>query len=133
MLMDGFCRFNPIAPTFLTKALQALLNTHFAESKKRMPSKEVLDIVVQSSNGDIRSAVMAMQFACTADAISAKAKPGKRKSPGDDTATKESTRAFLECITRREQSLALFHLLGKVFYNKRTSLQIDPLPLIRIG
>jgi cell cycle checkpoint protein len=98
-----------------------------------MPSKEVLDIVVQSSNGDIRSAVMALQFACTADAISAKAKPGKRKSPDDETATKESTRAFLECITRREHSLALFHLLGKVFYNKRTSPQVVPLLLTLIG
>lgn len=25
----------------------------------------------------------------------------------------------LEAVTRREQSLALFHLLGKVLYNKR--------------
>ena len=37
----------------------------------------------------------------------------KRKSGG------RSAAVVLESVTRREQSLVLFHLLGKVLYNKR--------------
>ena len=39
---------------------------------------------------------------------------GKKTAKGG-----KSSRALLEAVTRREQSLALFHLLGKVLYNKR--------------
>ena len=103
-------RFNPIAPTLLRKAVQALLDTHVTSSSSRsaiVPSKEVIDIVVESANGDIRSAIMALQFAC----IVHKPTQKKKKNIGHTV--------VLEAVTRREQSLALFHLLGKVFYNKR--------------
>lgn len=104
-------RFNPIAPTLLKKALQALLTKHFSSSPLPAPSKETVDIVVESCNGDIRSAVMALQFACVAD-------PWDKKRKGK----KVPTRVVLESVTRREQSLALFHLMGKVLYNKRKCL-----------
>ena len=100
-------RFNPIAPTLLRKALQSLLTTHFASNKSAQPSKEALDIVVESANGDIRSAIMALQFACGTSQQSGK------------TRKKKDAKLMLECVTRREQSLVLFHLLGKVLYNKR--------------
>ncbi|KAF9462541.1 Rad17 cell cycle checkpoint protein-domain-containing protein [Collybia nuda] len=102
--------FNPIAPTLLTKALQALLIRQFASSNHSIPSRDVLDIIVESSNGDIRSAVMALQFACIVD-IGSK---GKKKRIGS-----KGSVVVLESVTRREQSLFLFHLLGKVLYNKR--------------
>ena len=51
---------------------------------------------------------MALQFAC----IVHKPTQRKKKSVGHSV--------VLEAVTRREQSLALFHLLGKVLYNKRT-------------
>ncbi|KAF8625498.1 hypothetical protein AX15_005346 [Amanita polypyramis BW_CC] len=103
-------RFNPIAPTLLRKALQALLNTHFASNKSAQPSKEIIDIVVESANGDIRSAIMALQFAC-----------GTRPQNGKSRKKKDAklSTLMLESVTRREQSLVLFHLLGKVLYNKR--------------
>ncbi|KLO11926.1 Rad17-domain-containing protein [Schizopora paradoxa] len=101
--------FNPIAATLMTKALQALLKTHFASSKTpkshRQPSKDELSIIVESSNGDIRSAIMALQFSCIS------VSKGNKKTSG--------SRALLEAVTRREQSLHLFHLLGKIMYNKR--------------
>lgn len=103
-------RFNPIAPTLLRKALQGLLNTHFALNKSAQPSKEVLDAVVETANGDIRSAIMALQFACAASLPSGKTRK-KRNA--------KLTTLMLESITRREQGLVLFHLLGKVLYNKR--------------
>ncbi|KAH9475883.1 Cell cycle checkpoint protein RAD17 [Psilocybe cubensis] len=99
--------FNPIAPTLLRKALQAMLSIHFSRSSASAPSKEVLDTIVESANGDIRSAIMALQFACIIEF------PGRgKKRLGEQ-------RIVLEAVTRREQSLALFHLLGKVLYNKR--------------
>ena len=77
----------------------------------------MLDLIVESSNGDIRSAIMALQFACTSpssDGLSSKKGKAKSRRGGADT------RALLEAVTRREQSLALFHLIGKILYNKRT-------------
>ncbi|KAF8811186.1 P-loop containing nucleoside triphosphate hydrolase protein [Phlegmacium glaucopus] len=102
--------FNPIAPTLLRKAVQALLKTHFASSSSAStiaPSKEVIDIIVESANGDIRNAIMALQFSCIAHKPSQK----KKKHMGN---------------TSREQSLALFHLLGKVLYNKRKDHPPNP-------
>lgn len=90
----------------MRKALQAMLNIHFSNSNLVAPSKDVLDIIVESSNGDIRSAIMALQFACIVQSGS------KKKN------TKIANSLVLEAVTRREQSLALFHLLGKVLYNK---------------
>jgi len=109
-VLDGLWRFNPIAPTLLRKALQSLLNKHFSQSGgvALSPSKEVLDVIVESANGDIRSAIMALQFACVVEF------PATRKK-GKTVASK----IVLEAVTRREQSLVLFHLLGKVLYNKR--------------
>ncbi|KAF8811191.1 hypothetical protein BYT27DRAFT_7221588 [Phlegmacium glaucopus] len=98
--------FNPVAPTLLRKAVQALLKTHFASSSSAStiaPSKEVIDIIVESANGDIRNAIMALQFSSYGKHI-----------------------VVLEAVTRREQSLALFHLLGKVLYNKRKDHPPNP-------
>ncbi|KAI0763953.1 Rad17-domain-containing protein [Trametes elegans] len=109
--------FNPIAVTYMRTALKAMLDRHFASSKSgARPTKDVLDVIVQSSNGDIRSAVMALQFACTADAAHGKPVKGSRRGAKGQG---PSARVMLEAVTRREQSLALFHLLGKIMYNKR--------------
>ncbi|KAH7917450.1 P-loop containing nucleoside triphosphate hydrolase protein [Leucogyrophana mollusca] len=108
--------FNPIAPTLMTKALQALLAAHASPVPR-----DVLDIIVGSSNGDIRSAVMALQFACVAalPASRAKVKSKKSRAGGGAGGGGGSARAVLEAVTRREQSLVLFHLMGRVLYNKR--------------
>jgi len=87
-----------------------MLKTHLSSSfstSSVAPSKEVLDIIVESAHGDIRSAIMALQFACIVEL------PDQKKK-GQLGST-----IVLEAVTRREQSLALFHLLGKVMYNKR--------------
>ncbi|EMD36255.1 hypothetical protein CERSUDRAFT_52549 [Gelatoporia subvermispora B] len=105
--------FNPIAPKILRKALQTLLRSRFAKSTGVSASKEVIDLIVDSSNGDIRSAIMALQFACIHDADAQSERGSRKGSKG------VIPRALLEAVTRREQSLALFHLLGKLLYNKR--------------
>ncbi|KAG6861179.1 hypothetical protein C0995_002986 [Termitomyces sp. Mi166 len=102
--------YNPIAPTLMARALKVLVDTHFSESSQSPPTREVLDAIVESANGDIRSAVMALQFASVVEMTGKTRK--KRASDKDKT-------ILLESVTRREQSLVLFHLLGKVLYNKR--------------
>ena len=52
---------------------------------------------------------MTLQFACVVELPSNK--KGKNKA--------RDTKVVLEAVTRREQSLHLFHLMGKVLYNKR--------------
>ncbi|CAL1710781.1 unnamed protein product [Somion occarium] len=118
--------FNPIAPTLMKRALQQIIDSEFSSSAKSRsrpsasaPSKEVLNFIIESSNGDIRSAIMALQFASTSVGISLgpDSQPsGKGKSKSRKSAP---TRALMEVVTRREQSLALFHLIGKLLYNKR--------------
>lgn len=87
--------FNPIAPTLLQRALQNMLSKHFSIEKSNMstshkmtvqqPSKEVIDIIVQSSNGDIRNAVMALQFACVISLDQRKTGKGAKGKKKDDS------------------------------------------------
>lgn len=110
----------------MTKALQALLASHFGslevhERMGKQPTRDVIDIIVGSSNGDIRSAIMALQFACVVDLPASSTKSKSQLARKNLGGTKRTTnaRAVLEAVTRREQSLALFHLMGKILYNKR--------------
>ncbi len=112
-------RFNPIAPTLMKRALQHLLTTHFSQNSGIQPSKEVLDIITESSNGDIRSAIMALQFACVRPNPGFEL-PEKTKGKGKSKKGNVNARMIVEAVTRREQSLALFHLIGKILYNKRS-------------
>ncbi|KAG2117372.1 Rad17 cell cycle checkpoint protein-domain-containing protein [Suillus discolor] len=105
--------FNPIAPTLMNKALQAMLTKHFASTSGKPPAKDVVEMIVESSNGDIRSAVMALEFACVVTLTKGGGKGKTRRNVAG------SARAVLEAVTRREQSLVLFHLMGKILYNKR--------------
>lgn len=101
----------------MKRALQDLLTKHFSKREGKQPSKEMVDLIVESSNGDIRSAIMTLQFACSA---SYKVVAAKGQSKSRRTKTQRGDlRPVLEATTRREQSLALFHLVGKILYNKR--------------
>jgi len=108
-------RFNQIAQSFLRKALQSILNAHFSTVFQHLP-KSALDVIVETANGDIRSAIMALQFACI---VKLSDKKGKKVLGG-----RNGARAILDAVTRREQSLALFHLMGKVLYNKSWFCQL---------
>ncbi|KAJ7700900.1 hypothetical protein B0H16DRAFT_1902873 [Mycena metata] len=91
--------------------------THFASAPKASgsaPTKEMLDIVVETSNGDIRSAIMALQFSCVPTLGGGSVKAARKKGGGAGGGAK----LVLEAVTRREQSLALFHFMGRVLYNK---------------
>ncbi|KZT21907.1 hypothetical protein NEOLEDRAFT_1098529 [Neolentinus lepideus HHB14362 ss-1] len=111
-------KFNPISATLMKKALQLLVTKHFSKSlATARPTKDSIDLVVESSNGDIRSAIMALQFASIANT-------GKTDGKARKKGSSAVPRALIEDVSKREQSMAMFHLLGKIMYNKRKG---DPL------
>ncbi|OCF36625.1 hypothetical protein I316_01877 [Kwoniella heveanensis BCC8398] len=143
---DGPC-FLPLAQTFLTKALLRVLQTAIPRALDR-PSQSTVQLIAQSSHGDLRSAINSLQLLCAQrigkcrkrkirdgdedddDDEEPGSKKGKRKGAigkgsrggkGGKLDVSRELRAVLDAVTRKEQSLGLFHALGKVFYNKRLS------------
>ncbi|KAG8780101.1 Cell cycle checkpoint protein rad17 [Ceratobasidium sp. 428] len=118
-------KFNPIAATFMRKALSGIIASRLSlptTSKSSGVPRETLDTLVEASAGDIRSAIMSVQFACLVGggseqtSASGKSKTKGKSKKGERDAT---VKAMFAAVTRREQALALFHLLGRLFYNKR--------------
>jgi cell cycle checkpoint protein len=56
----------------MRKAIQGMVDRHFDTSVKLKPSKSLIDSIVESSGGDIRSALMALQFVTIAPSSSKK-------------------------------------------------------------
>ncbi|QRW20594.1 cell cycle checkpoint Rad17 [Rhizoctonia solani] len=124
-------KFNPVAATFMRKALISVISSHLSlpsssnsKSKSHGLPKETIDALIEAANGDIRSAITGVQFAFTATSKGISQEVGRKKSSvkGKGGAKGErdaALKVMFSAITRREQALALFHLLGKVFYNKR--------------
>ncbi|GAA5870623.1 hypothetical protein JCM1840_004819 [Sporobolomyces johnsonii] len=157
VLQHPACReiaFNPIAVTIMKKGLVRILDriymppppssrsssrstTVSAPSPSTRPSASTLDLIIQHSNGDIRSALMGLQFLSMEGAdgggatslgvgskgAKAAGKGKKRKRDeapgGGGDAGKDAAKRLLQFVTARESSLFVFHALGKVLYNKR--------------
>ena len=96
----------------MIKALQAVANRHFHDSSSLRPTKNTLEMITTCSHGDIRGAVMELQLSSLINR-----KPIKKSKKRDP----DNSIALLKLVSQREQSLALFHLIGKVMYNKRAS------------
>jgi cell cycle checkpoint protein len=118
--------FNPIAPTFMRKALDLILKKEARDSmRQRIPGPGVLKKF--SELGDVRSAISSLQFFCLrgdkdgdwGGRVAAKAKSASR----GDTSLTLMEKDSLEIITQRESSLGLFHAVGKVVYNKREDME----------
>ncbi|KAK3311163.1 Rad17 cell cycle checkpoint protein-domain-containing protein [Chaetomium strumarium] len=119
----GVIEFNPIAPTFLTKALELVVRKEARKSgRRRTPGPLVLQRLAEI--GDIRSAVSSLEFLCVKSDDEAdwgskiqftKAKRGSKDAPALTKGEQES----LELVSRREATLGIFHAVGKVVYNKR--------------
>ncbi|KPV73164.1 uncharacterized protein RHOBADRAFT_55377 [Rhodotorula graminis WP1] len=154
--------FNPVAPTIMRKALVRTLDRIYSTSSASSssssslstalasrPTLATLDVLVAHSGGDMRSALMSLQFLLTegegpgatsigggasaaAGGKGGKGKGRKRKRKGESDSEEESVGArgkgkvgkegvkkLLQFVTARESSLFIFHALGKVLYNKR--------------
>lgn len=120
--------FNPIAPTFMLKALEIVIKKEARDSgRRRIPGHGVLQKLAEI--GDVRNAINSLQFLCT------------RKDDNADwsgtvaSSTKRSTKSVqslsvmekdsMKLITSRESTLDMFHAAGKVVYNKREDPRVS--------
>lgn len=115
--------FNPIAPTYMTKALDTII---LKEARRFGRKKTLSPQAIQrlAELGDIRSAVSSLEFLCLrgddADGWGAKVNFTKKKTPKDTPMTKIEQES-LEMVTQRESTLGIFHSVGRVVYNKRVA------------
>jgi cell cycle checkpoint protein len=80
--------FLPIAPTFLIKALNRIIPLAYPKGVAR-PPPEALQLIAQSSNGDLRSAVNSLEFLATQMIPKA---TGKTKASGGAKKTGKGSR-----------------------------------------
>jgi cell cycle checkpoint protein len=114
--------FNPIAATFMSKALDLVLKKEARKSGRRFaPGPPVLRHL--SETGDVRSAISSLEFFCLHQGgesdYSGKIQFSKSKKGAGETALTSMERQSLQMITQRENTLGIFHAVGKVVYNKR--------------
>ncbi|KAJ9478311.1 Checkpoint protein RAD24 [Pseudozyma hubeiensis] len=101
-------RFNPVAPTIVLKGLKRAMEQSGRGGKVWL---ELLQAIAEDSNGDLRAAVNCLQFVGVkglGEGVKLKGEEGRRR-----------VRRLIPLVSGRESSLALFHALGKVLYNKR--------------
>ncbi|EIW70024.1 hypothetical protein TREMEDRAFT_30228, partial [Tremella mesenterica DSM 1558] len=144
VLGSPYCQeidFIPLAPTFITKALSRVLDQAIPDVKQRPPHSAV-QLIALSANGDLRSAINSLQMLCGQNTRltgnkrkrknrdigsgSSKTGRGSRGGKGARIDVSDDLRAVLDIVAKRENSLNLFHSLGKVFYNKRQQMDFDP-------
>ncbi|KAH9844657.1 Rad17 cell cycle checkpoint protein [Teratosphaeria destructans] len=119
--------FNPIAPTYLTKALETIVVKEARKSgRRKTPGPQVLKHLAET--GDVRSAVSTLEFLCLrgddGDVWSTKVaftKPKKARTEPNMTKAEEDA---LRLITNRESNLGIFHAAGRVVFNNR----VEPAP-----
>lgn len=114
--------FNPVATTYLTKALEVIVLKEARKSgRRKTPGPQVLKHL--SDSGDIRSAVSSLEFLCLrgddGDAWSSKVTFTKQKKPKAEVPLTQAEQDALKLISNRESTLGIFHAVGKVVYNKR--------------
>jgi cell cycle checkpoint protein len=116
--------FKPIAPTFLTKALELVVQKEARKSgRRRTPGLRVLQRLGEV--GDIRNAISSLEFLCAkgdaeADWGAKVAFTKPKRAPKDAPALTKGEQESLELVSQREATLGIFHAVGKVVYNKRT-------------
>jgi len=123
--------FNPVAPTYISRAVNLTLEK---QSRATGTRHNLSTVVLQklSEIGDVRNAISTLEFLClqTDAAPSASIDPPKgkraRSSKPKPTASASSDAAALSVLSLRESSLGLFHAVGRVLYNKRTVPSTEP-------
>lgn len=114
--------FNPIASTYLSKALDLVIQKEARDSgRRRIPGLAVLKKLGEI--GDIRNAIGSLEFLCLRgedgdDWGGRVASRAKKRTNTSSTLTKLE-KDSLAMVTQRESTLGLFHAVGRVVYNKR--------------
>lgn len=114
--------FNPVAMTFMTKALELVIRKEAKESgRRKAPGTSIFKHLAET--GDVRSAVSSLEFLCLRgdedQDWSGKITFTKTKKAATDAPLSKMETESLEMITQRESTLGIFHAVGKVVYNKR--------------
>ncbi|RHZ62701.1 hypothetical protein CDV55_101915 [Aspergillus turcosus] len=114
--------FNAIAPTFMFKALELVLQKH---TRKFRTTKGPGPAILQSLSeiGDIRSAISSLEFLCLqCERFEKYPLPKAKRTGRGNISLAPVEKEALQTITYRESSLGLFHAVGKIVYNKREGL-----------
>ena len=110
--------FNPVASTYLIKALELVVQKEARQSgRRRAPGPAVLRKLGEV--GDIRSAIGSLEFLCLRGEGEDDwgGRVGWRAKKG--AALTKLEKSSLEVVTQRESTVGLFHGVAKVVYNKR--------------
>jgi len=126
--------FNLVAPTFITRAVNLVLDKHALVTGARYnPSDAIIQKL--SETGDVRNAISTLEFLCLQmrSTVSAPTTLSKKKTTSRTSKNKVSTNspsasdtAALSMLSLRESTIGLFHAVGKVLYNKRTTSAAPP-------
>eukprot|EP00736_Rhodelphis_marinus_P004117 Rmarinus@m.10217 len=109
-------KLNPVATTFVRKGLQTV-----AKKAGKTVSPEEIDSIVKSSDGDIRSAVNALQMVCQGRDTSSFASRKRKRSLSGSLSRPSKKPDDLVSQFSKDQCLSLFHSIGKVLHNKWVS------------
>ena len=121
--------FNPIAATYLTKALDLVIQKEARDSRRRrVPGPLVLSKLGEV--GDVRSAIGCLEFLCIKaddkhDWGGTVASKGKKRSKATSVLT-DMEKQSLQLVTNREATIGIFHAVGKIVYNKRDEAATSP-------
>jgi cell cycle checkpoint protein len=120
---------NPVAPTFIAKALQQILQKH--QRATGLSSSLNQDVLAKISEiGDLRNATSTLEYLSlgngqktesASSTLKTKSRSTKKSKPAKSSEQDPQTQAALSYITLRESTLGLFHATGKVLYNKRAA------------
>ncbi|CAN6295815.1 unnamed protein product [Urochloa humidicola] len=128
--------FNPVTTNSIKKVL-----IRICKEEKYDVSEELLQQIAISSGGDIRHAIMSLQYYCL--------EPRRQSSALATTANHSGSKSRHSLVPRQEsyglssalpslcgidETLSLFHALGKFLHNKReinfdVDIDLDPFPL----
>ncbi|KAG2553453.1 hypothetical protein PVAP13_9KG522000 [Panicum virgatum] len=128
--------FNPVT----TNSIKKILIRICKEERYDAP-EELLHQIATSSGGDIRHAIMSLQYYCLdprrhSSALATSATCAGSKSRNSLVPRQESygLSSVLPSPCGRDETLTLFHALGKFLHNKRetnceVNIDLDPFPL----
>ena len=119
--------FNPLAPTFINKAVDLVIKKEARESnRRRIPGPAVLSKLAEM--GDVRNAISSLEFLCLRGDANAgwsgTITPKLKKSIKGAPPLTDMEESSLKLISQRETTLDMFHAAGKVVYNKRQDPRI---------
>ncbi|KAI8337559.1 Rad17 cell cycle checkpoint protein-domain-containing protein [Chlamydoabsidia padenii] len=113
----GIVEFNPIIKANLKPVLTRILKSETTSLEKPAIDTQQLDHIIEACHGDIRSAILTMQFYAARPSLHT-----RKRNLGGNLKDNSS-------IHGRQNHLEFFHAVGKVLYAKRTpsgSLESKP-------